>query len=156
MQRDVRIEILVDEATAEILRSHAHREIIGELVMRITKPSDGKDPLSGQLEGELLLRQEAGRAVIGLNAGQAASITRHPTRHMSDVEMFAPWPTPIVVADIVAYAARVLGSDGAAKRWLFSSMMLLGGQRPIELLATNKGAMRVVTLLGQIEYGVYS
>ncbi|WP_424140546.1 antitoxin Xre/MbcA/ParS toxin-binding domain-containing protein [Roseomonas chloroacetimidivorans] len=156
MQRDVRVEILVDEATAELLRSPAHREIIGELVMRIAKPSDGQDPLSGQFEGELLLRQEAGQAVTGLNAGQAASITSQPTRHMSDEEMLAPWPTPIVVADIVAYAARVLGSDGAAKWWLFSPMMLLGGQRPIELLAANEGAKRIVTLLGQIEYGVYS
>jgi hypothetical protein len=156
MKPEAYVEIAVDEATAELLKSSAHRELMGELVIRMAKPWDGDDPLSGMLHGELMLRQAASRAVIGLSTGQVALMTRQPIMHMSTEELRAPWPAAVVLADIVAWAGRVLKSDAAVKRWLFSRNMALGGQRPIELLATNEGTLRTVTLLGQIQHGVYS
>jgi uncharacterized protein (DUF2384 family) len=154
MKCDVHVAIPVDQATAEVLRSPAHREIIGELVIRMVRPWDGDDPLSGLLEGELLLRQEAGRAVTGLTAGDAEWIKGRSRKTMSPDEMLASSTTPVTVADIVAQAERVWGNASAARQWLFRPNMMLGRQRPIDLLATNEGALAVANTIGRIEAGV--
>ncbi|MFC7738719.1 antitoxin Xre/MbcA/ParS toxin-binding domain-containing protein [Roseomonas sp. GCM10028921] len=154
MEHDVVVEIPVDRATAKVLRDPRCRALIGELVVRLTRPWDGVDPLSGYLTGELLLRHGAGRAVTGMTGGQAALLTGR-RGDMTAKEVTAPATMPVTVADILAQAERVMGKPGA-RGWLFSPVPALGWKRPIDLLATNKGARQVCTLIGQIEYGVYA
>ena len=52
-------------------------------------------------------------------------------------------------------AASVFGSEEEARRWLSNSAYGLEGQRPIDLLDTEPGAMQVRNYLDAIEYGNY-
>jgi putative toxin-antitoxin system antitoxin component (TIGR02293 family) len=52
-------------------------------------------------------------------------------------------------------AARVFESEDEAREWLNSPAYGLAGQRPIDLLDTEPGAMQVRDYLGAIEYGNY-
>ncbi len=59
------------------------------------------------------------------------------------------------VATTLDRATAVLGSRSATVYWVNRRMATLGNQRPIDLLDTREGIERVMTLLGQIEGGVY-
>ena len=154
MKNDVVVEIRVDGATAKVLRDPRCRALIGELVVRLTRPWDGDDPLSGTLKGELLLRHGTDRAITGMTGGQAALLTGR-RGDITAEEVTGPATTTATVADVLAQADRVMGKPGA-RGWLFSAVPALGWKRPIDLLATNKGARQVCTLIGQIEHGVYA
>ena len=52
-------------------------------------------------------------------------------------------------------AARVLGSEEAAQRWMREPAMGLNRQVPAKLMATAAGAELVETFLDQLEYSVY-
>ena len=52
-------------------------------------------------------------------------------------------------------AARVLGSDEAARCWLEKPAIGLNRQRPVDLLKTKMGREQVGAYLDQIEHGVY-
>jgi len=60
------------------------------------------------------------------------------------------------LAAIQAAARRALGGDEAARVWLRQPAYGLGFDIPERLLGTKEGRQRVLTALGQIEYGVYS
>ena len=59
------------------------------------------------------------------------------------------------VAKVREEAAHVFGSLAAADDWLSRPVIGLDRQRPIDLVATPEGRGRVLTYLGQIEFGVY-
>ena len=50
-------------------------------------------------------------------------------------------------------AVRAFGEIEKAERWLQKPNRALGGSRPIDLLATARGAILVYEVLGIIEYG---
>lgn len=55
--------------------------------------------------------------------------------------------------------ARTLETFGAAQKassWLQHPNRALGGQRPLDLLDTDSGVREVETILGRIDYGLYS
>jgi putative toxin-antitoxin system antitoxin component (TIGR02293 family) len=56
----------------------------------------------------------------------------------------------------LAVAEEVLASPEHAMTWLRRAQPGLGGQVPLELLATQAGADEVETLLRRIDYGVYT
>ena len=60
------------------------------------------------------------------------------------------------VARVGAAAEDVLGDHDKAGRWLQKPNRALGGTIPIDLLSSDLGAGQVETILGRIEYGVYS
>lgn len=60
------------------------------------------------------------------------------------------------LARIGGYAARVLGSDEKAGLWLRDANPALGGEVPLDLVATDLGAQQVEEIIGRIEYGIYS
>ena len=60
-----------------------------------------------------------------------------------------------MVEETFDFAARALGSEEVARKWLFSELPALAFARPIELLTSIKGYERVKTLLGQIVFGSY-
>jgi putative toxin-antitoxin system antitoxin component (TIGR02293 family) len=53
-------------------------------------------------------------------------------------------------------ALSVLGGIDEARQWLNSSQLGLGGAVPLDYAETELGAREVESLLGRIEYGVYS
>ena len=59
-------------------------------------------------------------------------------------------------ADLLAKAIAVFGTRAAAERWLASPAVALDQRRPLDLLATSAGAAIVDTVLGRLEYGIYT
>ena len=59
-------------------------------------------------------------------------------------------------ARVFALAAKVLGSEDEARRWLNDTIPALGGKRPLDFLDTDIGAHEVTNLLGAIEWGMYA
>ena len=59
-------------------------------------------------------------------------------------------------ARLFGLAAATLESPDAARAWLKSPQAGLGGEVPLEFARTETGAREVESLLGRIEFGVYS
>ena len=57
---------------------------------------------------------------------------------------------------LVSRVEEVFGNREKAGRWLRKPNRALGGRVPIDLIASAEGADEVETILGRIEYGVYS
>jgi putative toxin-antitoxin system antitoxin component (TIGR02293 family) len=60
------------------------------------------------------------------------------------------------VARVAMSAEDMLGAQARAGRWLQNPNQALGGAMPLDLLDTDLGADEVMTILGRMEYGVYS
>lgn len=60
------------------------------------------------------------------------------------------------LARVFAQATDTLGNSEKASSWLQTPNMVLEGQAPLDLLDTDTGVRRVETVLGRIEYGLYS
>lgn len=60
------------------------------------------------------------------------------------------------VAGIVLRTLELFETPEVAARWLRRPNRALGGERPLELLASDAGARAVEQVLGRIEHGVYS
>ena len=58
--------------------------------------------------------------------------------------------------DILARAIEVLEDEHKATHWLTTPNRALDGVVPMTLLDTPEGKEEVLTILGRIEYGVYS
>lgn len=59
-------------------------------------------------------------------------------------------------ARLMGKALDVMESEDAARQWLNSRQIGLGGAVPLEFAETEVGAREVEDLLGRIEFGVYS
>lgn len=59
-------------------------------------------------------------------------------------------------ARLMGKAVGVFETEEAARRWLASPQVGLGGEAPLDYARTEIGAREVEDLLGRIEYGVYS
>lgn len=62
---------------------------------------------------------------------------------------------PIGVSTILAKAAEVFGTAAAAQSWLIQPALGLDGQRPIDLLESESGAVVVADFLVRLDYNVY-
>lgn len=100
-----------------------------------------------QQRAEISGRQETGRRWVKRDArsGRFLSVKG------GDV---APRVSPL--DEIMALAARVVGSREAAERWLTARVPALDGARPKDLLRTSQGAARVREALHQIEHGIFA
>lgn len=59
-------------------------------------------------------------------------------------------------ARLMGKAVEVMEGEHAARRWLTSPQVGLGGAVPLDYAETEVGGREVEDLLGRIEYGVYS
>lgn len=57
------------------------------------------------------------------------------------------------LAQLTIEAAHAFGDLDKAMRWLRKPNRLLGGEKPLELIATEPGTAMVRTALGAVEYG---
>jgi len=62
----------------------------------------------------------------------------------------------LTVAKVYARCKELFNTDENCITWLKSPILALGDARPIDLLDTGTGVNMVMTVLGRIEYGVYS
>lgn len=96
-----------------------------------------------------------------LSRAEAATALRVPSRTLARRKLarrLAPDESDrlIRLARVAAEASRILGSDGKASHWLRTPNVALGGEVPIQLVATDIGARQVEEILGHIEYGLIS
>jgi putative toxin-antitoxin system antitoxin component (TIGR02293 family) len=57
---------------------------------------------------------------------------------------------------VLAVAIDTFGSSHKAWSWLRRPNMVLEGERPLDLLDSEEGILAVETVLGRIEWGIYS
>jgi len=60
------------------------------------------------------------------------------------------------LARVVAHALDTFGTEEKAALWLRTPNIVLGGDAPLHLLDTDSGAREVDTVLGRIDYGLFS
>ena len=60
------------------------------------------------------------------------------------------------LAKVLAFAESVLGTKQKARHWLNTPNRALGNASPLSLLETEAGVDEVTSVLGRIEFGVYS
>ena len=60
------------------------------------------------------------------------------------------------LARVVAHAFDVFGDEEKAAHWLNTPNRVMEGDTPLSLLDTDAGVVWVGTILGRIEYGIYS
>lgn len=92
--------------------------------------------------------------ISGIDGGS----DRVATRQTDPTGRLSPEQSDVVVrtATVLARAIDVLGDKKKAVHWLTTSNRALDGEIPITLLGTSAGVHEIETLLGRIEYGVYS
>lgn len=65
-----------------------------------------------------------------------------------------PPPDPRLLERVTARAEEVLGDPERARRWLLKGNPALGGERPLDMLTNDAGAVQVERVLGRIEHGI--
>ena len=58
--------------------------------------------------------------------------------------------------NLFKFAVEVMGNAEQAQLWMHEPNRVLGGQKPVDVLAEKDGCVRVETILGRIQHGVYS
>jgi hypothetical protein len=76
-------------------------------------------------------------------------------RGVSGYQQIIKGDISVALGVVAERASQVLGDPRAAILWLDRPRSALGDKRPLELLDTREGVDRVLTLLWQIEAGVY-
>jgi putative toxin-antitoxin system antitoxin component (TIGR02293 family) len=73
------------------------------------------------------------------------------------VKRLAPQASDALVrhAKLFDLAVEVLEDEGAAREWLHTPQVGLGGEIPLDMARTSMGSREVEKLLTQINYGVY-
>ena len=60
------------------------------------------------------------------------------------------------MARLLAQAGETFGSAAKASQWLQTPNRAMGGERPFDRLDTDAGTQSVETVLGRIDYGIFS
>ena len=89
---------------------------------------------------------------------RAAGISNRSSSHRShDSRLSQAESNRLVqIARTLAYAEDVLGSTKSARGWMLHPIIALGGEVPLSLMHTSAGVSEVNTILGRIEYGIFS
>lgn len=62
----------------------------------------------------------------------------------------------IEIAQVISKCLDIFGTKENMQQWLHSSVIALGGKKPIDLLDTSFGIRIIFTVLNRLEHGVYS
>jgi putative toxin-antitoxin system antitoxin component (TIGR02293 family) len=62
----------------------------------------------------------------------------------------------IEITQVISKGLELFGTADNLQQWLHSTILSLGGKKPIDLLDTSFGVRMILKLLGRIEHGVYS
>ena len=104
-----------------------------------------------RLAGELDVERKTVARVLGISE---RTLSRRIANHgrLSAEES----DRTVRLARMYAMALETLGTTQKASTWLQRPNRALGGERPLDLLDTDTGARAVETVLGHIEFGLYS
>ena len=100
---------------------------------------------------QILRMDKAVEPALGMSLRTVQRLEADKAKPLSPRQSSRAWK----VAEIVARATPVFGSQAAAEKWLDEPARALGGRKPIELLPTQPGTQLVKDLLEQLDRGVY-
>lgn len=93
-------------------------------------------------------------------AGETVSQTRERLRRVvenADSDAFVgTLSTTVIGRSILERAVSVFGNEAAARTWMTSPAIGLGGRSAQELFVTEEGRRRLLDYLGRLDMGVYS
>ncbi|MEO9483047.1 MAG: antitoxin Xre/MbcA/ParS toxin-binding domain-containing protein [Ekhidna sp.] len=97
----------------------------------------------------------------GLNLTEFSAllpVSKRTIEKAKDKDLLSPAVSDRVlqIASLYQHGNLVLGSPAAFKEWLHSSLIALGGQKPVQFMNNDTGISMINDLLGRIEHGVYS
>lgn len=95
--------------------------------------------------------EQAVADIVGVSTRTLRRAKEEPEKAMSPDMASKAW----LLAQTLAKAIDVFGSQDAAERWMSEEAMGLDGARPIDMLRTLQGAELVTEFLGRLEHGVY-
>lgn len=104
-----------------------------------------------QLAKQLQISEERIANAAGI-AGRTFSRRRTGTARMTQAES----DRLVEIARTFAHATDVLGSAASARGWMLGPIPALNGEVPLDLMDTSAGVREVNTILGRIEYGIFS
>lgn len=137
-------------------------ETLGGLQTMKTAPSNTQEWAQRILAGIPARAAWAFKGKLGLNNDQLGALLGLSRRSVNRLTP-AKALLPAVAGDrlyrsarLFALALDVFEDQAAATAWLKSPQRALGNAVPLEIATTDIGAREVETLLGRIEYGVYS
>jgi putative toxin-antitoxin system antitoxin component (TIGR02293 family) len=152
-------------ATAEAIELERVANLLGGArVLRhpLRTPLDAHEMLARGLPGEALshligsletLHKTASlEKAIGMSLRTFQRRKDAPHKPLSREQSGRAWK----LAEILAKATEVFGSQEEAERWLERPAIGLNRRRPIDLLATPAGLELVETYLGRMKFGVYT
>jgi putative toxin-antitoxin system antitoxin component (TIGR02293 family) len=129
---------------------------------RLRRPFDVHEAIEEGLPGAALVHlydqfpvlhsPDVFERVLGMSLRTFQRLKLAPRKPLSREQSGRTWQ----VAEILAKAIEVFGSQEEAETWLARPAIALEQRRPIDLLATPPGMKLVEDLLGRIEYGVYT
>lgn len=85
------------------------------------------------------------------DARVASEVLRTPPAHA-----FSPKERAALIASIEAQTGDVCGEPGKAAQWLTRLKRLRENRTPLEAIEADRAVQMVPTILGRIEYGVFS
>jgi putative toxin-antitoxin system antitoxin component (TIGR02293 family) len=100
---------------------------------------------------EVLDRSASLEKAVGMSLRTYQRRRDAPAKPLSQEQSGRTWK----LAELLARATALFGSQRAAEGWLEQPALGLNGHRPIDLLATPPGVELVEDLLTRLEYGVY-
>lgn len=100
-------------------------------------------------------------AMTGLNLTEFSSllpVNKRTIEKVKDRELLSPSVSDRVLqlASLYQNGEDVFGDMTSFREWLQSSLIALGGKKPIEFIDNDTGISIIRDLLGRIEHGVYS
>ncbi len=131
----------------KMLKRHVDSDSELALLTREGLPVGALTLLAKQLAAE---RKTVAR-VVGITERTWSRRTANHTRLSAEES-----DRTVRLARVFANAADTLGTPEKASSWLQTPNTVLEGQTPLDLLDTDTGVRRVETVLGRIEYGLYS
>ena len=120
--------------------------------LEVVEAIDRGLPVSSALELKALLGLSNGQlaVLLGMSPRSLARLDRNGTLDpVSGDRLYR-------ALRVVVQAIEVLEDEPAAVNWLKSAQRALGDTMPLDLLRTDVGARAVESLLGRMEYGVYT
>lgn len=99
--------------------------------------------------------------MTGMNLTEFSSllpVSKRTIEKVKDQELLSPLVSDRVlqIGTLFRYGIDVFEDIASFQAWLHTSLIALGGKKPINLMNNDTGISIVRDLLGRIEHGVYS
>jgi putative toxin-antitoxin system antitoxin component (TIGR02293 family) len=147
------------DAAAQIFRSLERYRTGVSLLVSTDAPEEGALRLSSSIRAGLAPNVWSELRRVGFSTPEIASVVGVSEKTISRKQRghepldVAEGDRTMRLAQVTLETAQAFGALDKAMRWLRKPNRVLGGEKPIELIATEPGTAMVRRVLGTIEYG---